>query len=117
MGEPVGSEYGGGDDCLQCWGLGKPFGDVDTPKYVYITWTGLVGGLAPANKTFIATQNPVEPAQWLFNDGIFSGNWFYSPGDSKAFITIILNPAVWEWIFGPICSLVCTDGIITCVIS
>ncbi|GAI03414.1 unnamed protein product, partial [marine sediment metagenome] len=40
MGEPVGPEYTVGIPCPQCWGPGKPFGDVPTPKFVSITFTG-----------------------------------------------------------------------------
>jgi len=82
MGEPVGDEYEVGNDCLECWGPGKTFGDVSTPKKIFITWAGLGGIWAGGNKTFIGIQDSVEPCLWHYNDGVFEGFAGFDAGAS-----------------------------------
>ncbi len=40
-----------GMDCINCWGIGKPFGDGDTPEQIQITFSGVNKGptWAPAD--------------------------------------------------------------------
>ena len=59
MGQPVGVQYPPGNDCVICWGVGKTFGVGSTPDQVFLTWAGLLPPLVGANKTFIATQDPI----------------------------------------------------------
>ena len=74
MGEPV-EEYEEGNNCAHCWGIGKEFGDYATPKRVYMTGAGFVGGAGVCNGTFIATQDPVSACKWSFDDGTRNGSW------------------------------------------
>jgi len=117
MGEPVGDQYTSGDDCTICWGLGKPFGDVPTPKKIYITWSGLLDLFAPANGPHIGIQDPLVPYLWIFTDATFSGDWTFQPTFTRGLILLNANPAIFIWVFGDVCVLSCTDGEFTCSIS
>ncbi len=63
MGEPV-EEYEEGNDCIRCWGVGKSFGDYPTPKRLYVTGSGFVGGCAVLNDTFIVKQTNLFPCKY-----------------------------------------------------
>lgn len=78
MFKPI-KEYVEGDLCTNCWGVGKTFGDVPTPKRIYITGSGFIGVCAPCNDTFIALQNSVNPCLWEFDTGAVSGSWLLEP--------------------------------------
>jgi len=117
MGEPIGDRYPPGNDCGICWGVGKTFGEGDTPEKVFLTWADLVGPWIGANKTFTATQDALDPDLWLWNDGTFQGYWTYTIHGTGAGINIIGFP---EWIIptGPLCVLfVIHPGGMNCTIS
>lgn len=117
MGDPVGDEYPAGDPCGWCWGLGKPYGDVDTPKDVFLTWSGLPAPYIAANKTWKATQDPVHPCLWYWSDGIFQGYWNYQEFFTIAFIREFGAPGGQD-AFGGVCSMECTAApAIKCTIS
>lgn len=90
MGETP-NPYEPGDDCNICWGVGKKWGDYPTPKHVNITFAGLVGICADANQTFVATQDPVNPCLFNFNDGTWGGFW-NAPGGVHAISLVHLAP-------------------------
>ncbi|GAH72725.1 unnamed protein product, partial [marine sediment metagenome] len=90
MGEEPGPEYTPGAICGNCWGPGRPFGDVPTPKYASITFSGLVGIWAPANKKFIGTQDPLAACIWRFEDAIFTGWYLY--GDALTEVLLAFKP-------------------------
>ena len=117
MGEPVGDEYSPGDDATVCWGLGKTFGDVSTPKSVYLTFTGLLGGWINANKTFIATQRVGFPFIWDFDDGNFVGFWTYTAINCSARVSSPGGGAPHFTLFGNFCALVAVNGAASCTIS
>lgn len=75
MGDPVGPEYTAGIQCPDCWGFGKAFGDVPTPKYASITFSGLLPPWDVANKKFIGEQDPLIPCKWDFEDATVIGNY------------------------------------------
>lgn len=75
--------YEPGDGCDICWGPGKAFGDYPTPRYVNITYAGMVGDCAEGNQTFVATQSGIFPCLWTFDDGTFFGIWQAGPGNSR----------------------------------
>ena len=77
MGDPVGPEYTVGIPCPCCWGVGKPFGDEPTPKYASITFSGLPGIWAPANRKWIGQQRPAIPCLWDFEDATFQGYYAF----------------------------------------
>ncbi|GAI03417.1 unnamed protein product [marine sediment metagenome] len=103
MGEPVGPEYTVGIPCPQCWGPGKPFGDVPTPKFVSITFTGLVGIWAPANHKWIGQQDPLMPCLWDFEDATFVGTYYFVPGITGVYLAF--KPGLFPFIdfFGGDC--------------
>jgi hypothetical protein len=76
MGDPI-DEYEEGQQCTICWGPGKTFGDYPTPKHVYLTGSGFVGACAVCNGKFIATQSPVAPCGYTFDDGSAKGALTY----------------------------------------
>ena len=117
MGEPVGDEYESGDSCAQCWGPGKTFGDVSTPKKIFITWAGLSGIFAGGNKTFIGIQEPGAPCLWHYNDGVYEGFGGFDAGASGCRIKLVgATPFVLA--SGGWCALVLTSGpVVTCTIS
>jgi len=41
MGTDPDDPYPPGTDCTRCWGVGKPFGDFPTPKFIKVTFTGV----------------------------------------------------------------------------
>lgn len=62
--DPVGA----GDDYIECWGIGKPFGDDDTPGQVTASVSGINKGPAwfsgdgePQNGVFTLTQSIILP--------------------------------------------------------
>lgn len=57
-------EYEAGDQCVFCWGEGKPFGDILTPKRLYMTGKGFPALCAACNDTFVLTQDPDNPCFW-----------------------------------------------------
>lgn len=66
-------EYVEGDACGVCWGVGKAFGVVETPKRILITGSGFVGACAVCNGSFIAEQVPTFPCRYAFDDGSATG--------------------------------------------
>lgn len=72
MGYPV-DESEAGLLCRICWGLGKPFGNVHTPKRLYMTASGFVPPVDGANGVFILTQDPVLPCYWDGPKGDYIG--------------------------------------------
>ena len=66
-----------GDPCVNCWGSGKPFGDVDTPSILTVTFSGVEKGLGwvpgdpePIDGAFLVTQNIISPCRFDFDDGV-----------------------------------------------
>jgi len=117
MGEPVGDQTPPGDGSTVCWGPKKPFGDVPTPKIVYLTFTGLVGDYVGANKTFTATQSIWDPNVWNFNDGSFFGFWWYRSIQTIAKIGEVGDPFPTRTFLGGICTFVTIAGVARCTIS
>ncbi len=74
MGEPVGDEFVPGLVCTNCWGLGKPFGNVPTPEQIFVTFAGMTGNGAGGNKTFLGTQLSFNPCQYVFSDANYRGD-------------------------------------------
>jgi len=117
MGEAIGAEYPAGDDCTKCWGIGKTFGVGDTPLKVYITWTGLAGGLAGGNKTFVGVQDSVVPCQWNFDDGVYSGKYWFTGVLTRAWIELKPGAPPGIGIAGGICDIALAGLGATCTIS
>ena len=117
MGEPIGDEFIPGMICVGCWGIGQTFGDVPTPLYVRITFTGLTGGCAAANRTFIATQSGVNPCLWEFDAIDFGGSWTLDAFDSS--LNLFEKPSMLSCFFSvaAICSISFTDGPATGIVS
>lgn len=89
--------YEPGDQCGWCWGDGKPFGDVITPKYLYMTGSGFPPICDNCNDTFVLTQDPVNHCFWWLDEpGLdlmyqlteFGSHFFMGcPGDCFDFAT------------------------------
>jgi len=86
MGDPVGDNYTPGNPCNRCWGPGKAFGDVPTPKYVSIIFSGLTGIWAPANHKWIGQQDPLNACLWDFEDATFLGTYYFYDGGTGVYL-------------------------------
>ncbi|MBA7653704.1 hypothetical protein ES703_61561 [subsurface metagenome] len=64
-----------GDDCTDCWGDGKTFGDNPTPKKVYWNGSGFVGVPSVLNGVFLLEQVEDPPCQYEYNDGTVKIMW------------------------------------------
>lgn len=79
MGEPP-FGYEIGDNCDICWGVGKEFDDVPTPKFVWAYFFGIKLDPDPAcahlpdptdGVRILMEQDPVHPGHWA--GGLLSG--------------------------------------------
>lgn len=84
-------DSGTGNPCSICWGVGKPFGDVDTPTTVLIrvsgvnkgpNWTAANG--EPVNGDFNCEQVPGFPCTWQAVGVGFNVVYSYSGGITSA---------------------------------
>lgn len=70
-----------GVNCM-CWPPGR------TPKYLYAAFTDIVkchppaGALAPPNRSFVLTQVPAQPCQWIYVDADWYVAYFVFAGQS-----------------------------------
>ena len=117
MGEPPGGEWIHGVPCDTCWGLGKTFGIGGTPEKVFITWSGLTGVLAPANKVFIGIQDAFNPCLYSFQDDTFAGSWFWTVIMTQSSIWVKIGGIPRVDTFGFLCALTCTAGAAKCIMS
>ncbi len=103
MGDPVGDPYVVGNPCTLCWGPGKAFGDVPTPKYVSITFSGLPPPFDIANHKWIGQQDPLNACLWDFEDAIFLGTYYFAFGVTGVYIAF--KPGLFPFldIAGPEC--------------
>lgn len=72
MGYPI-EEYEEGDSCTICWGSGKTFGAIPTPKRIEMTGSGFAGVFAVCNNTFIADQTALNACRYEFYIGTVNG--------------------------------------------
>ena len=63
--------YESGNACVKCWGVGKKFGDVDTPKFIYAYFYGIEKSL-----------------NWL--------PWMGQPGNGWYKMEQQVNPCIWQ---------------------
>ncbi len=67
--DPESGEYEFGINCPNCWGLGKPFGDTDTPQYVKVVFSGIEAGAPLAaiwKGTYLLKQKAPAGCIWEF---------------------------------------------------
>ncbi len=66
--DPDDNGYEAGDDCNICWGVGKPFGDIPTPKEVTATFEGVIScnaGWVP-DGPYTLEQLDAAPCRWEY---------------------------------------------------
>lgn len=102
-------EYVTGAACANCWGSGKTFGDIDTPKRITITGSGFAGACAPCNDTFIAEQDVFAPCLWKFNNGTVLGSWTAGPLATLFQLEMVGGPVCYNQT-GAKCAIVSTFG-------
>ena len=117
MGNPPGEKYIPGAGCANCWGDGKTFGVGDPPEKVYITWSGLTGGLITANKSFVGIQHWFWPCVWEFQDADWQGYYQFQAGQTLAFLEVRDGGPPSNLLTGGICVKICTLFDESCTIS
>lgn len=109
-------QFESGASCANCWGPGKTFGDISTPKRIYVTGSGFAGACAVCNGTFIAEQDPFSPCLWTFNNGIVLGSWSVGPVFTIFYLAIVGGADCFLQT-GGLCSVTKTFGGATVTIS
>jgi len=88
---PPEADYSDGSPCPDCFGPGKPFGDIPTPKKIQITFEGI----EPANCNCTehneppvpaitsplilwVTQTDSDPCWWTYNHPVHDWGWWCS---------------------------------------
>lgn len=117
MGEPVGNQYTAGDTCEWCWGPGKIFGDVFTPKYLYLTWAGLAPPFDVGNKKFIVTQDEDLPCIWTGWDENVFVYWLHTDFLTEAYIAMLPGEIPWFTAVGALCVEIVAFAGASCIIS
>lgn len=100
-------EYVEGAVCDRCFGIGKTFGDIPTPKRVTMTGSGFIGVEAVCNGTFILTQDGGNPHRWLFDDGVAAGEWTHGVANTL-FRMLISGGGDTYWRLENLCDLIST---------
>lgn len=86
-----------GDLCLTCWGPGKVFGDIETPKYAWMTVTNVSPGenWNPALEALLLTPHmliqQIFPCNYALNDGHFAWLWQFLPLSSQGVVNHIAS--------------------------
>lgn len=90
-----------GTDCGNCWGVGKPFGDGDTPSTITATFSGIneADDWVPANGPgidgeFILTQVGGQPCLFRFLDADYLIECTF-------FAAMTIISVIWQTIITP----------------
>jgi len=73
-----------GNPCSVCWGVGKPFGEGETPKVLCMKLIGIKPGddWDQDHEQLLLTPHFLEqiitPCDWDIDDGIFRWRWAFS---------------------------------------
>ena len=117
MGEIPTYEYDDGNNCDRCFGIGKTFGDVKTPKTVKAVFSGITvcpGGLPNPNGSYLLTQG--GPCNWSFIDAKWDCQFKISVADNGGFIAELGLSGfqiILAWYFGATnteCSITFTNN-------
>ncbi len=71
------------NDCLTCWGPGKPFADGATPKFLPLRFrffepgTDFDDDMDQILLTVHHLRQQLNPCRYMINDGIFTWEWFF----------------------------------------
>ncbi|GAH61530.1 unnamed protein product, partial [marine sediment metagenome] len=71
------------DICETCWGNGKAFGDICTPRHINFNPSGYGGGDADFNGSFILTQTPFHSCVFDYNDGEIFAEVIFGEGATQ----------------------------------
>lgn len=70
-----------GNDCTICWGIGKPYGDGDTPESIKVNFSGIAKAddwdswmLDPFEGEFELDQFGIFPCHFRFTDAVWMVN-------------------------------------------
>lgn len=78
--DPGDNGYDEGQNCPECWGPGRPFGDIPTPKKVTATFAGVAhctAGWVPDGEYVLTQPAPPSLCTWdlVFDGVLFRWTW------------------------------------------
>lgn len=108
--EPPFGPVGPGADCVNCWGIGKPFGSDDTPDKIQVKVSGVNkgpnwhgGNIEPPNGTYILNQIIGLPCAYRFAIPLVSLQVVFNVGNTGIIGIDKGIPDNWFFAFGGIC--------------
>jgi len=117
MGQPIGNQYIPGENCSSCFGSGKAFGDIQTPKEVFLIFGGLTWPFSRVEIAFIAIQNVDYPCFWSYADANWMAMWSFTNTTTTAQIVEAgFPPRFLDFAGGP-CETVLYSGAASAVIK
>jgi len=101
MGTPIDIEgdYEEGNPCTRCWGPGKPFGDVPTPKYMVLNVSGVFpcppNEKNPPNGSWLLTQAEGFPCAWNLTTSNYIMGFGFGVDFTECWIRDIPSDKFW----------------------
>lgn len=108
---------GAGDLCGNCWGPGKPFGDVVTPDRIEVSISGLGKSVdwipslgEPISGKFLLNQNPAQTCFFRYDVDDYSIDIVFSAGLVGSIVTF--QATTMQWLIGTfeVCATTLTGG-------
>ena len=101
-----------GDTCSVCWGVGKAFGDIDTPSSIILNFSGISksptwmsGDPEPLDGAFLFTQDLSTPCEFDDTTAGLVGTVFFLPDTTQIRVDEIFGPVMFSGLSDNACEL------------